>query len=334
MIELITGTPGSGKTLYAISQIKAKSEKENRPVYYSGIADLTLGWTEIDPEKWFDAPPNSIVVIDECQKVFRPRSFGGQVPQYVSELETHRHKGIDLVFITQHPMLVDSNIRRLVGRHFHVARRFGTHRASIFEYESCKDQPLNKIESATARHEWAYPKVAFNYYKSAEVHNFKRRIPTKYYIILASIAVIIGASWIFLNRFSDKINGTDHQKATPGLVSQNTSTGSVTRNSKTEVSPYQYYIDRAPRIVGLQHTAPAYDEVVKPIRAAIPVACISDGSRCLCSSQQGTRMDVPKAMCMNIVEKGYFVDWQERTESASKRVEKQEVSTAVTHNPA
>ena len=65
MIELITGTPGSGKTLYAISQIKAKSEKENRPVYYSGIADLTLGWTEIDPEKWFDAPPNSIVVIDE-----------------------------------------------------------------------------------------------------------------------------------------------------------------------------------------------------------------------------------------------------------------------------
>ena len=332
MIELITGTPGSGKTLYAISQIKAKSEKENRPVYYSGIADLTLSWTEIDPEKWFEAPPNSIVVIDECQKVFRPRSFGGQVPQYVSELETHRHKGIDLVFITQHPMLVDSNIRRLVGRHFHVARRFGTHRASIFEYESCKDQPLTKIESATARHEWGYPKEVFNYYKSAEVHTVKRRIPTKYYIILASLLAIIGASWMFVNRFSDRIHGTD-QKVTPGLVSQNSVQGSA-HGSKPDGSPYQYYIDRAPRIVGLQHTAPVYDEVVKPIRAAIPVACISSGSRCLCSSQQGTRMDVPKAICMNIVEKGYFVDWQERTESVSKRVEKQEVSASVVHNPA
>ena len=283
MIELITGTPGSGKTLYAISQIKAKAEKENRPVFYSGISELTLSWSEIDPEKWFEAPANSIVVIDECQKVFRPRSFGGQVPQYVSELETHRHKGIDLVFITQHPMLVDSNIRRLVGRHFHVSRRFGMHRASIFEYESCKDQPLTKVDSATARHEWSFPKEAFSYYKSAEVHTVKRRIPAKFYVVVGAVLAIALASWMVTSRFSDRIQGKD--QATLGLVSKTTSPGTNFTNAKAEASPYQYYIDRAPRIVGLQHTAPVYDEVVKPTRAAIPVACISDGSRCISNKE-------------------------------------------------
>jgi len=51
MITLITGLPGNGKTLYTISFVKALAEKENRPVFYSGITDLALDWTEIEPEK-------------------------------------------------------------------------------------------------------------------------------------------------------------------------------------------------------------------------------------------------------------------------------------------
>lgn len=48
MITLTTGVPGSGKSLYTISQVKEKAEKENRPVYYSGITDLKLPWVEMD----------------------------------------------------------------------------------------------------------------------------------------------------------------------------------------------------------------------------------------------------------------------------------------------
>lgn len=44
MIDLITGLPGNGKTLYTISTVKKMSEGENRPVYYAGIPELTLDW--------------------------------------------------------------------------------------------------------------------------------------------------------------------------------------------------------------------------------------------------------------------------------------------------
>jgi zona occludens toxin len=311
MIELITGTPGAGKSLYAISTLKARAEKENRPVYYSGIADLKLPWIEIEGDKWYEAPANSIVIIDECQRIFRPRGNGSQVPQYVSELETHRHKGLDLVLITQHPMLIDSNVRRLIGRHQHVSRRFGLKRASIFEYESCKDQPLAKIDSATSRHEWSYPKDAFSYYKSAEVHTHKARIPAKMYIIVAALVLAIGSAWYMTNRWAKKMSGS-----VPG--SGNISPGQV--EAAKAANPYQYFEDRNPRLVGLPASAPIYDKVTAPVRAPMPVACVRSSLRCQCYSQQGTRIDTGHSLCEAIVKNGYFVDWQEKTIAENRPV--------------
>jgi zona occludens toxin len=309
-IELITGNPGAGKTLYALQATKARAEKEDRQVFYSGIADLKLPWTEVDPQKWFECPANSIVVIDECQRIFRLRTIGAKVPDYVSELETHRHKGIDLVFITQHPMLLDTNVRRLVGRHFHVARRFGMERSSIFEYESCKDQPLTKIDSATARHEWSYPKEAFSYYKSAEVHTVKRRLPAKYFVAAAAILAVGVAVFFTVSRFKDRIQGTD--AATVALK---------TKLGENQVPPGQqtqkkgdYLADRIPRIASLAFTAPAYDEVTKPIDAPFPAACMASKSRCKCFSQQATVLDVPDTLCRQIVERGFFRDWERKTD--------------------
>ena len=139
MITLITGLPGAGKTLYALNYVKNLSEKDNRQVYFSGINDIKLPWIELDKgEEWHQAPTGSIVLIDECQRVFRPRGNGSAVPLHVSKLETHRHDGVDLVVITQHPMLADSNLRRLVGQHFHVVRAFGTKKATVHEFQEVK----------------------------------------------------------------------------------------------------------------------------------------------------------------------------------------------------
>lgn len=311
MIELITGLPGSGKTLWTLHSVKAKSEKENRPVFQSGIPELKLPWPEIDPEKWYEAPPNSIVVIDECQRIFRPRGNGSAVPQYVSELETHRHKGIDLVFVTQHPMLIDSNVRRLVGRHFHVARRFGMQRSSVFEYESCKEQPLAKIDSATVRHEWKYPKEVFDYYKSAEVHTHKRRIPKKVYMLAVVAVLVVGAVAMLVRSFAHKIHGDVPGVAPAGEVS-------ASQPGQKSADPFQWFKDRSPRVVGMAFTAPVYDEVTKPITAPMPVACIASKSRCVCNSQQGTRLDVPASVCRDIVAHGYFVDWRERAAASGE----------------
>ena len=97
MIHLITGLPGSGKSLYTLSKVKERADKENRPVFYHGIPELTLDWQQLESaDQWVECPKGAIIVIDECQSTFRPRATGAAVPRHVSQLETHRHDGHDL----------------------------------------------------------------------------------------------------------------------------------------------------------------------------------------------------------------------------------------------
>lgn len=306
MITFISGVPGAGKTLYALNLVVSEAAKGMRPVYYSGIADLALPWTEIDPEKWMDVPPNSIVVIDECQRVFRPRNWAGAVPPHVSDLETHRHKGIDLVLVSQHPMLIDTNVRRLVGRHFHVARRFGLKKATVLEFPSLKEQPLSKQDDAI-RHDFLYPKEAFTWYKSAEVHTHKARIPLKVWL-LAVIPIVVGAAgWLLYERnnpeaFNERLS---HQpKAAPQGAAPAGASGPRKLTAK------EWLAEQQPRVAGLSYTAPMYDEVTKPTEAPYPAACVSSSSvGCRCYSQQATRLEMPASLCQQILSNGYFKAW-------------------------
>lgn len=62
---------------------------------------------------------------------------------------------------------------------------------------------------------------------------------------------------------------------------------------------------------GLPHTAPAYDEVTKVARAPVPAACVASAARCVCYSQQGTRLDTPEDLCRQIVKDGYFAEFDD-----------------------
>lgn len=322
MITLITGVPGSGKTLRALAEVKALAEKDSRPVYYSGINELALSWLEIDPSKWFEAESGAIIVIDECQTVFRPRGNAAAVPEAVARLETHRHAGHDLFLITQHPMLIDPNIRRLVGRHLHVSRRFGLSRATILEFPSCKDQPLSKMADAR-RHEWAFPKEAYSWYKSAEVHTHKISLPPKF-IILLLIPFVLGAIvWFMYDRWEAKIKPAAMPVATPvyggppGVVRPVVPTLEplpTTRdypNQSLKSEKSRTVADYNPRVQGLPHTAPVYDDLTKPTRVPLPAACVDIRGACKCYTQQGTILSVHKELCLEIVKKGYFVDFDD-----------------------
>ena len=39
----------------------------------------------------------AIIVVDECQRIFRPRPKRFESTDYVSELETHRQRGLDFI---------------------------------------------------------------------------------------------------------------------------------------------------------------------------------------------------------------------------------------------
>ena len=225
MIELVTGLPGSGKTLQTLVRVKDRAEKEGRTVYYDGISGIeeagVLPWLKHDGQKWFELPANSIIVIDEAQRLFRPRGRTGEPPEYAAKLETHRHLGIDLVFITQNPMLIDSHVRRLCERHWHVMRRFGTKWATIHEFPSGVREDVDKRRDGSIRHDFRYPKDAFTWYKSAEVHTHKAHIPARVWLLLLMPVVFGGAAYAAYLRLNpeavqartDKQAGVDRSKS-------------------------------------------------------------------------------------------------------------------------
>lgn len=333
MIELITGLPGNGKTLYTIAHVKSWAERENRAVFYHGIPELTLNWEQLaDPKKWMDVPPGSIVVLDEAQKTFRNRSMGAQPPDFVTALETHRHLGVDLVLITQHPSLVDPAVRRLAGRHQHMVRIWGMEASTVHQWDAVKDN-CDKSRGDSNKKKWAFDKSIYGLYKSAEVHTMKRSIPARVKMLIG-LSVLFALMVWYLVGFVGKKTGVIEETPDKALVGTmaNPMLAAAAASGRPGEAPFDpvadardYVNKNTPRVVGLPHTAPRYDPITTPVRAPVPAACIQKGSvssgkvDCKCFSQQGTPMPVEFNMCLEFARNGYFQDFnpdQDKEQSA------------------
>ena len=316
MIYIHTGQPGAGKTLFTLDAVRKRAQKENRPVFYHGIElqkpELFEGWQPLeDPTRWMDCPDGAIIVHDECQTLYRPRGNGAAVPEYVARFETHRHNGWDIYLITQHPMLIDSNVRRLAGEHVHVVRAFGAGMATLHKWGQVKEQ-CDKTRADSVSETRAYPKELFDAYKSATIHTHKARIPARIFFLLA-IPVLLGLlAWAFYGWYRGQAEGPklDTVQQVAGLTE--TGQGGFTPMGERPArrkSTGEWIAEQQPRIAGLPHTAPVYDEVTKPVQAPYPAACIASVSKCVCYTDQGTRMGTPDDLCRKLAETGYFVAW-------------------------
>jgi zona occludens toxin len=188
MLLLNTGVPGAGKTLSMVQELAKLFKRweshpeEARPVFVLGIPELALphapvplksvqidkaGAPRLVPD-WEEMPDGSLVLIDECQGVFPPRSSQSTPPAHVAWLNTHRHRGFDLWLTTQQPKLIDASVRALVGRHKHYRRVFGMQRSVVYEWDACSDS-LSGMNNAVKSY-WPFPTDAFKWYKSAEIH--------------------------------------------------------------------------------------------------------------------------------------------------------------------
>lgn len=313
MIYLHTGQPGAGKTLFTLELVRKRAQEEGRPVFYAGIEILKPeefpGWQVLEtPEKWFEVPDGSIIVHDECQTLYRPRGNGAQVPDYVARFETHRHQGLDIYLITQHPMLVDSNIRRLAGEHVHVVRAFGAGMATLHKWGQVKEQ-CDKARADSVSETRAYPKQLFGAYKSATIHTHKARIPPRLFFLLA-IPLLLGAlAWWFSTWYAGRAKGETFdnlpQQVAPG-ASGLSGVGPAERRDRPK-STAEYIASYQPRIDGLPHTAPVYDEVTTVTAAPVPAMCVASASKCVCYTQQGTRMATPESLCRQMADRGYFL---------------------------
>jgi len=175
MIILITATPGSGKTLFACELID-NYLKELRQVF-ADIDGLCFDGVEIPPDDWRETPNKSVVVYDECQRKYPPDGHGRSSRDDIADMEIHRHTGHDLVLITQHPQLLHSNIRRLVGKHYHLERLQGREQARIYTMDrAMKIDSRGELKQADTW-VWSYPKKYYDKYKSATDHTHKAYMP-------------------------------------------------------------------------------------------------------------------------------------------------------------
>lgn len=302
MIYLFTGAPGASKTLNAIKFITETFKDRN--VYAYNVRGLKNGWNVLTKDEaltWHELPEGSVIFLDECQEIFPPRRNGSDVPEYVSNLNTHRHKGIDIVLVTQHPMLIDGAVRRVVNEHRHLTRSFGMNYAKQALWSECVSDPAGKSElSSAVITRVPFDKKYFSAYTSAEMHTAKRRIPKPVFVLLFFLVLAGGLIYSFFDRIDDKkkpVVATNE----PQLHALNTA---------GEVQPKQSgesWIDQqTPRIEGMPWTAPKYDELRKPVAWPRP-QCVIFRRQCRCYSQQATLMpDVPTDFCLSVVKHGYF----------------------------
>ena len=187
MIKLITAVPGSGKTLSAIAMIIEVLEA-GRPVFtnISGLVKDKFPNNSLlqeAPDDWRDTPEGSLVIYDEAQQahLYPSNAQRGKVEdERLTAMETHRHSGHDLVFITQAPTFVHHHIRKLVGEHIHLYRGRGVGGAMRYEWSHTCDSPNDRKEQERATGVfWKFPKEHFGYYTSAVMHTHKFKIPYK-----------------------------------------------------------------------------------------------------------------------------------------------------------
>ncbi|MCB0482683.1 MAG: hypothetical protein KDC83_14740 [Flavobacteriales bacterium] len=325
MLYLVTGLPGASKTLNTIKMLSEEGGFKNRPISYFNIKDLALPWSELTRDeaiKWYELPENSVVVLDECQDLFPPRKVGAEVPESVEKLSVHRHRGFDIILITQHPMLLDNAVRRLVGTHYHFVRQYGMKRVKRYLWQKCENDPEDYHAKKDAeKNTVKLDKKYFDVYKSAEVHTHKPKISKKLvYTLTALFFVVSGILW-FVSGFSDRKKSDIEE--TPGVFDK---AGILVENSSgiqkqsLPIDPVQYANLYEPRIEGLEYTAPIYDPLTKPKSFPKP-SCVLNVKRdiCSCYSQQATKLDVPKNMCKNIVENGWFDFTKEDSEPSRSR---------------
>jgi zona occludens toxin len=223
MITLITGTPGSGKTAYALDMMLRLQKLDNsRKLFVHGIPNLKVPHeivvcdsktcdycttlldrdSHLHAAKWHEwAEQGSIFFFDEVQNIHRPRHGSAAVPDCVATYEVHRHRGLDFFMITQNPMLIDGNIRALVSRHIHLTATWA--RRVQHEWAQCKTD-LSSTLDESIKSSYVLPKNVFKLYKSASLHtSVSRKKPWVLYALPVLVIVIFWMIHSFQTRVKD-----------------------------------------------------------------------------------------------------------------------------------
>jgi zona occludens toxin len=323
MIYLVTGTPGAGKSLYAVSTLvrelvgkvlKRKGQVVNRRLLVDGVTGLLLPHDKLAPGleqddgsmapaegqgiwNWWEwCQPGDVIFVDEVQRWFRPRGMGTKPPPEIKHLETHRHLGVDFVFVTQNPMLLDQNIRRLVYRHQHIRRLFGLQRAVIYEWDGCAENV--KSTKAATMSQWAYPRSAYDLYQSSELHT-KPKVKVPVWAMLPVLA-LVGLLLVAPKAFST-MQGAMSGKGVAASSAAPAAPGQTPDIRAQPIAPGQ-----TPDIQPDLQLAPGLG-VSGSAELKLSGCVLYPGGRCKCLDVEGRRMDMDVELCGELAQPGLKV---------------------------
>lgn len=337
-IIVVTGQPGSGKTAAVVDMLAHDEQFKGRPLFITGVPDLAIDhtpcppvadWTQFrrspdDPDlelAYFTFPENAVVVVDEAQRIYRPRAVGSKVPPEVQAFETHRHTGVDFILITQHPGLIDSNIRKLVGRHIHIrVTPFGRYR---YEWTELGDPESASSREVAAKERYMLPKRAFALYKSSQLHTkIKVKMPWYVYLFAVCLVGFVGLGWYAYHRVSARVEP-------PAAKAEQVPQGeSVTKAAApVAITAEDFLVAEAPVLPGRPETAPMYAELRQVKQLPRVAGCIRTPTRCTCQNQQGTDAGLDRMQCESWLRNPPFDPYSEVQRVASAK-QAQEVKPA------
>lgn len=308
-ITLVTGTPGAGKSLWTIAHVEAQRAQRGLPAFYAGIPGLTLPWTEITAESWHQVDGPALVVIDEAHRVFPPRPPGSRAGDHVAPFDQLRHKGLEVVLITQHPGEIDHYIRRRVGRHVHLERVFGRHYARTKEWQELGDpSDYHSCKKAIAG-TFPFPKDFFGVYKSADAHTMQPRMPWKELGWRLAIPVIVVA--VAVGLFLSNLLRAQNPESEAVAVAPAGSHSAPPALSDAATAAISWSAAFNERVPGVPYSAPFYDGAIRPVTFPKISGCIEIRNdmrtHCHCETQQGTRItSISTAQCQYWLRNGWF----------------------------
>lgn len=349
MIYLITGTPGTGKTAFAVSSIinnrnglfkyeTEDGETVDRPLYFchiDGLDEKALKAHRLTEEQIQSAPLNelvpqgSVVIVDEADYAYPTRAAAKEVPPYVKTLKELRHDGFTLILMTQHPSMLDSYLRNLVSKHWHLERKqVGT---KLYEFYRCETNLASACAAKGVTSDFYKPdKRAFKYYKSASIHiKFKKKLHPVFY----GMGLLLVCAPLFfyysLGRFKRYVGAEEQPAAVAIAETSAPAQQQAAADNYSAAPPVAASMpigakveDYRPRIANLQETAPIYDSLRQVVDFPRRVACVASADSCNCYSQQATILpNISTAECRAIVKQRPFDPYRKmETERAETKV--------------
>jgi zona occludens toxin len=252
MIELITGSPGAGKTTFAVAtRLREEAKRDitmeggevvRRRLVCAGFRGLKVEheqlphkltgqvtadeevakWNQIsdgdqpahqrlpgDPVRdvpacvqnwWLWCKPGDLICVDEAQFIAPRGTLGRKPPYWIQALEIHRHYGVDFLLITQHPQLIDTTIRALVGLHRHVRSVLGSPMCMVYVWDHASNpERFNLANKSTFFRRPSHYRLFHSSVAHVKPPSGGRAIVV---IVPALICALVVGVWVFKQRFT------------------------------------------------------------------------------------------------------------------------------------